>query len=851
MHQLKYQLSLWILFTFTMLLFGSCSGYKMMNGLVFNPGVSLELAELRKQEVSGLKYKLYFKIPEDKNEEVSGKVVVDFMLNRTNVRKTNEFGGVLLDCRINKDKIYTVWANGRQVKKWIVNEHIVIPESVVKKGANQITVQFIAEDQSLNRNAEYLYTLLVPDRARTLFPCFDQPNLKAEFSLQLDIPARWTAVSNTAIINEKTTNDRKEIHFAPTEPLSTYLFSFVAGLLNRTEQFQDGQKIAVYHRETDPQKLMQLDTIFHQVFASIKWMEEYTGVPYPFAKYDLIILPGFQYGGMEHTGATLYNDRRMFLDEHPTPDEEMGRTLLIAHETAHMWFGDLVTMNWFNDVWTKEVFANYFAAKITEPLFPDVNHRLSNLRTFYTSSLGEDRTPGTTSIRQPLDNLRNSGLIYGQIIYNKAPIVMEKLVELIGQEAFQSGIREYLNTYAYGNATWDDLVSILDSKTDADLKQFSDVWVNQKGMPEIDMELKGNRLIVRQRDLLNRGIFWPQRFNVTLCGKKTISMEINLTDSLLELPLDFYPDYVLPNTDGRGYGRFLLSSEAVQYTEDNWFSEKDEVCRLSLLMTLYENYQAKRISSSLIANALLKGLPIEHNPIIASAIIGYLNSCVNDLNGEPRLLIEQRMYELYLTHKLPSVRLQLFRVLMSMVISPDVIESLYGTWTDGKSELLSERDYMTLSYELAVRMPERSSAILAKQRERITNPDRIREYEYVARALNHDTTRLDNLFESLLIPSNRRVEPWTQTVLYYLNHPIRQDYSVKYIRPALDALLDVQRTGDIFFPRGWVGALLGGYRSPDAFNEVQGFLKDNPQYPPLLKNKILQAAYPLFRCNED
>ena len=116
-----------------------------------------------------------------------------------------------------------------------------------------------AEDQSLNRNAEYLYTLLVPDRARTLFPSFDQPNLKAEFSLQLDIPARWTAVSNTAIINEKTTNDRKEIHFAPTEPLSTYLFSFVAGLLNRTEQFQNGQKIAVYHRETDPQKLMQLD----------------------------------------------------------------------------------------------------------------------------------------------------------------------------------------------------------------------------------------------------------------------------------------------------------------------------------------------------------------------------------------------------------------------------------------------------------------------------------------------------------------------------------------------------------------------------------------------------------------
>lgn len=89
--------------------------------------------------------------------------------------------------------------------------------------------------------------------------------------------------------------------------------------------------------------------------ASLHWLEDYTGVSYPFAKYDFIILPGFQYGGMEHTGATLYNDNQMFLSEHPTPDEELRRTELIAHETAHMWFGDLVTMNWFDDVWTKEV----------------------------------------------------------------------------------------------------------------------------------------------------------------------------------------------------------------------------------------------------------------------------------------------------------------------------------------------------------------------------------------------------------------------------------------------------------------------------------------------------------------
>lgn len=259
----------------------------------------------------------------------------------------------------------------------------------------------------------------MPDRARTLFPCFEQPNLKATFSLRLDIPTAWKAVSNTYITKEETKGNCKTVTFAPTEPLSTYLFSFVTGKLEHQEYTEGNRKISAYYRETDSKKVAQLDTIFKQVTASLNWLEEYTNVPYPFAKYDFIILPGFQYGGMEHTGATLYNDTQMFLSENPTPDEELRRTQLIAHETAHMWFGDLVTMNWFDDVWTKEVFANYFAALITEPLFPQVNHQLNWMKTYTAASLSEDRTPGTTAIRQPLDNLQNAGLIDGQIIITK------------------------------------------------------------------------------------------------------------------------------------------------------------------------------------------------------------------------------------------------------------------------------------------------------------------------------------------------------------------------------------------------------------------------------------------------
>ena len=125
----------------------------------------------------------------------------------------------------------------------------------------------------------------------------------------------------------------------------------------------------------------------------------------------------------------------------------------------------------------------------------------------------------------------------------------------------------------------------------------------------------------------------------------------------------------------------------------------------------------------------------------------------------------------------------------------------------------------------------------------------MRQFDFIARALTPDTKACDTLFRSLLKAENRRIEPWTATVLRYLNHPLRDEYSVKYIRPALEALQDVQRTGDIFFPKNWVSALLGGHRCEAAYAEVQAFLADHPDYPVLLKNKILQAAYPLYRLH--
>src|SRR5256885_4517269 len=136
------------------------------------------------------------------------------------------------------------------------------------------------------------------------------------------------------------------------------------------------------------------------------------------------------------------------LDESATENQMLDRASVIAHETTHMWFGDLVTMKWFDDVWTKEVFANFMAAKIVNPSFPRVNHELRFLLSYYPAAYDVDRTPGTNAIRQPLANLNEAGTLYGAIIYQKAPIVMRQLEGILGTDGFRNGLREYLRRYS-------------------------------------------------------------------------------------------------------------------------------------------------------------------------------------------------------------------------------------------------------------------------------------------------------------------------------------------------------------------------------------------------------------------
>ncbi|MBL4582340.1 MAG: peptidase M1, partial [Gammaproteobacteria bacterium] len=474
-------------------------------------GIPWELAEHRSKTISDLRYHFALDIPLSRTEVIKGKSHITLSWDDPSAQP------LVLDFLLPKQRVHTVLVNGTEVNWQPINDHIVIPASALKPGENNVALTFDVGDEAFNRRENFLYALFVPDRAHFSLPLFDQPNLKGRVTWEVTVPEQWKVIANGPEDSSSTENGRTHFTFLETQPMPSYLFAVAAGVFERETAEINGRTFNMYHRETDADKVARnRDEIFRLHATTLNWLEDYTQIDYPFQKFDFVLIPSFQYGGMEHPGGILYRQASIFLDETATQNQVLGRASLIAHETAHMWFGDLVTMNWFDDVWTKEVFANFMAAKIVNPSFPEVDHDLRFLTAHHPTAYSVDRTMGANPIRQPLENLRFAGTLYGAIIYQKAPIVMRHLENRVGKELFREGMREYLSTYTYGNATWPDLIAILDARSEQDLAAWSQIWVEEADRPSISILREDGDVVVQQQDPKNRGRVWPQTLEIRI-----------------------------------------------------------------------------------------------------------------------------------------------------------------------------------------------------------------------------------------------------------------------------------------------------------------------------------------------
>src|ERR1051325_3888072 len=247
-------------------------------------GISETLANDRAANIRSLRYELASGTPESRADRVHGVETVRFEL-----RQPRE---VVLDFEQPADHIVSLQSAGKPAPFNALDGHIIVSASATRAGENAIRVEFVAGDESLNRNDEFLYTLFVPARARYAFPCFDQPSLKARYSLTLDIPAAWQVTANGAEIARSEANGRARVRFAETQPLPTYLFAFAAGKFQVETAERNGRTYRMFHRETDAAKVARnRDAIFDLHARALAWLEDYTQIPYPFGQFDFVLVP--------------------------------------------------------------------------------------------------------------------------------------------------------------------------------------------------------------------------------------------------------------------------------------------------------------------------------------------------------------------------------------------------------------------------------------------------------------------------------------------------------------------------------------------------------------------------------
>ncbi len=344
----------------------------------------------------------------------------------------------------------------------------------------------------------YLYTQFETADARRVFPTFEQPDLKASFTFTVTVPKGWTVFSNSPTPKPTDEHGQATYRFAPTPRISTYITAIVAGPYqgyNRTIRSVDGREVelGVYCRQS---LLPHLDAeeIFTVTEAGFTFFEETFAVPYPFVKYDQIFVPEYNAGAMENAGCVTLRDEYVYRS-HATDWELENRTNTILHELAHMWFGNLVTMTWWDDLWLKESFAEYMA------------HLAAAEATRWSSAwvgflgrkewgMAQDQRPTTHPVKANMKDLDAVDVNFDGITYAKGAAVLRQMVSYVGEENFFSALNRYLNRHAWANATLADLLEELEKTSGRDMGAWAQVWLEEPGVtllaPELVVDSAGN-----------------------------------------------------------------------------------------------------------------------------------------------------------------------------------------------------------------------------------------------------------------------------------------------------------------------------------------------------------------------
>ena len=483
----------------------------------------------------------------------------------------------------------------------------------------------------------YLYTQYEPADCRRVYPCFEQPDLKARWTFTVSAPAGWQVLSNGAEASREDIDGGVRVSFAEPLPLSSYITAVAAGPYARVDGVWAGPEgdvpLGVLCRVSLAPHLIDSGDAAEILDITRRGLTFYSdafGIAYPWGTYDQIFVPEYNLGAMENPGLVTFTERYVFRGAATLAQHE-GRANTILHEMAHMWFGDLATMRWWDDLWLKESFADFMGAHaaVTAAGYPDAWVTFASRRKGW--AYAQDQLPTTHAIVADITDLEAAKLNFDGITYAKGASVLKQLVAYAGEDAFFAGARRYFADHAYGNTTLPDLLAALEAASGRDLAAWSAAWLQTTGMSEISVERGADgALTLVQTDprphRLTVGLYALERGRL----EPRAAVEVDAAGARTPLAATAGEDIVLivPNVDDRTYAKVRLDASSTQAVAQHLSTIEDATTRAVVWAALWNATRDGLLPAARYLEIVAQHAPREPNAALLADALGHADFAI-------------------------------------------------------------------------------------------------------------------------------------------------------------------------------------------------------------------------------
>ncbi|HMQ09666.1 MAG TPA: aminopeptidase N [Oligoflexia bacterium] len=624
------------------LLNGACSKRLKGNDSSMNrenkPNLSQTYAEFRSKHISNVSYNLSFDLSHGK-EKFSGISSIHFEYKPQSQPVTIDFvGGTVKSVKINEQG-YQANYNGN---------FLSIDPAQLNEGENTIEITFehaysndgagLYRFEDTEDNTSYIYSNFEPYDANKMFPCFDQPDLKASYELDVVAPKSWQVISAAQETEVKAKGDVKHWHFPKTKRFSTYIFPLHAGDYTYWTSDYNGMSMRLFARKSLA-KYVNQEFWFDISKKGFEFFNAYFDYDYPFGKYDQVIVPDFNAGAMENTAAITFSEAYIKKGKY-TRSNEMNIAEVILHEMAHMWFGNLVTMKWWNDLWLNESFATYMAylAVAENTQFKEAWHD------FYAGikvwAYTEDQRITTHPIEATIETTDQAFANFDGITYGKGASSLKQLAYYIGADEFKKGMRHYFKTFAYKNTQLSDFVGSLEKGAQKSLQAWVGDWLRNKGLNTIKADLAGCKPgeKIKKFDLIqgvasgddvlrahkvNVALYTVEKGKLTAYANETVQYDGKKT-SVNKFEGKTCPAFVFVNEADNDFVKVVFDDASVKFLKDNLNLFESAHHRSMIWRSLWDMVEDQKLSIDEYLTIVDAHLDQEGNVDVSGQIVNTL-----------------------------------------------------------------------------------------------------------------------------------------------------------------------------------------------------------------------------------